>query len=115
MPFIVTRGMGKRQRLVTRGFGKTLFVVVGPPVTGGGPTVGPGIYEPYIGPLLPGEIQRAIQTRTIRVPLSKKPITVDVLFVEEHRKGEVLSAILENPKYPYKSIEIISIDKVEFE
>jgi hypothetical protein len=106
---VVTRGLGNDNKLVTRGFGFTLVVVV----TGGGPA-GKYVYEPYRGPLIPDALRGAIRTQTIFISPYKSPITVDVLHVEEDRKGIILNAILENPKYPYKEIIIRNIDEVEY-
>lgn len=104
---IVTRGLGRKQQLPTRGYGGTLVVIVVP-----GPGGGPTVIEPYYGPLIPGSGVLPIQTRTIFIPAENKTITVDVLLVSGSNEVNV-AAMLSDDKYDYDHIEVYMLDEVE--
>ena len=83
---IVTRGLGKLSRLLTRGFGKTLTIIITPvePPRGGGTVY---YQEPEEHPF------RLIETKAIVVPIRKPNINVKVTMKEldvqaEHRFTE---------------------------
>ena len=72
---IVTRGLGKLSRLLTRGFGKTLTIIITPvqPTGGGG--------QVYYQELEPHPF-RLIETKAIVVPIRKPNINVKVTIEE---------------------------------
>jgi hypothetical protein len=107
---IITRGYGNKGQIVTRGYASTLVVVVVPSREG---WVGDWKWEPYYGPLIPGEEHKLIALRTIVVPDYKKPITVDVVLVKEGEQQLLVDAILQNDKYSYKDIKVYTVDEVE--
>lgn len=67
---------------------------------------GPEVVEPFIGPLIPGQVQRI----TIRVPDEKLPIEVDAVLCNQEI---TVDAILTKHKYEYDDIKVYSIDEVE--
>ena len=88
--------------------GKSLgyLIIIKPP---GGGWQGPGVHEPYFGPLIPGEIS----TITIRVPDEELPITVDAVLASNSAEVSV-DALLSKYKYHYDHIKVYSFDEVEF-
>lgn len=110
---IITRGLGADNLLITRGFGKTLYVIIPTETevikTGGG-LIGwedpPYIYEPY------KDFDRSIiRTKHIKVPFFKEPIFVDCILISKETKLEQISIIAKS--LGYKNIKIINSVDVE--
>ena len=92
---IITKGLGKIQSLVTKGYAGSLQIIVTPtakPLRKAG------------GPVYRYKYDQAIQTKTIRVPPNKK-ITVDVLLIN-YRDYLNIDVIIEDLKHKYKDISV---------
>ena len=97
---ILKRGLGKLASIITKGFGKTLVVVVSK--SGGGSLPVP--YIPYTE-IHKKSIFDHIKTRTIKVPDMDKDITVDVLLI--NHTGEIsVEAILKKTSGRYTEIKV---------
>lgn len=102
MNTIITRGLGKENRLVTQGYGGTLVVVVAPPVISGGG-----------GRVIHRKIDD-IQTKTIKIPGKKDKITVDVLLIE-YSEDLSVKAIMEKFADKYTDVQVYFEKDVEFD
>jgi len=96
---IVTRGLGKLANLITKGYSKTLVIVV----KKGGGTALPIPFIDY------KEVRKGIfkhiKTRTINVPDVQKDITVDVLLIK-HTGDISVTAILNSVKEKYTEVKV---------
>ncbi len=105
---ILKRGLGKLQSIITRGFGKTLVVVVKKGRGAGGTLAVP--YIPYAD-VDKKSIFEHIKTRKIKVPDEEKDITVDVLLISY--PGDIsVEAILKKAPKKYTEIKVYVEDEV---
>ena len=96
---IITRGLGKLQSLVTRGYGGTLIVIKGKDGTF------PVPYIPYKEVFDKDQLLKHIHTKKIRLPGQKKDINVDVLLI--NYTGNIsIEAYLKEVLPEYKDIRV---------
>ncbi len=105
---ILKRGLGKLHSLITRGYGKTLVVIVSKKAGGG---LLPIPYIPY-KEINKKNIFDHIQTRTIKVPDKDKSITVDVLLIS-HPGDISVQAVLNKTSGKYTEIKVYVEDEVK--
>lgn len=104
---IIKRGLGKIASLITRGYGKTLVVIVSGKAGGGGLPVP---YIPY-KEINDKNIFDLIKTKKIKVPDEDKDITVDVLLI--NHTGEIsVEAILKKVTGKYTEIKVYMEEEV---
>ncbi len=98
---IIKRGLGKIKSLITRGFGKTLVVVVSTKAGGGSLPVPYIPYKEVFGK----DIFKHIKTQKIKVPDEEQEITVDVLLIKH--TGEIsVDAVLKSVKGKYTEVKV---------
>jgi len=104
---IVTRGFDYNQKVVTRGFGGTLVIVVDDtkPILFDIAGIPTGLY-----PIT--AFEPLIETRTIRLPAEETDITVDVLLLCIDDVPLAVRAALESKRY--KEIRVVLKNGVEF-
>ena len=108
---IIKRGLGKIHSLITKGFGKTLFVIVRKGTRGAGGSLAVP-YIPYADLNKKKSILELIKTRKISVPDEKNDITVDVLLIKH--TGEIsVDVILKKVEGRYTEIKVYVEDEVK--
>ena len=106
---ILKRGLGKINQLITRGFGRTLVIIVSKGRGAGGSLAVP--YIPY-KEVFKKNIYDLIHTRKIKLPDEKKDITVDALLIK-HTGDISVEAILREVKGRYTEIKVYVEDEVK--
>lgn len=105
---MITNGL-LTDTLITRGLGKTLYIVV----SQGGGTVLPVPHIKYEPFPTKKEIEEGIQTRKILISGEKQPIEVDVLLIK-HTGSISVEAILKEVSGKYAEIKVLIEDEVKF-
>lgn len=105
---IITMGMSSGP-LVTKGYGKTLVVIVPEVPRPIGVRPGGGIL-PY--PIDVKFFEDIIETRTIKLPNKKDKISVEVLLIQ-YSDEVTVSAVLEHMKQKYEKVEVYLENEVE--
>ncbi len=104
MTNLLKRGFGKLASIITRGFGRTLIVVVTPeaPIYGGA-EVRPAKFW--------NTIQKYIKTRKIKIPDEDDIITCDVVLLNSNDLGIMNDAVLLSAKYT--EVKVYKINEVK--
>ena len=101
---IITRGLGKLQSLITRGYSKTLVIVVTPDI----PQHPAAIVSPA---KFWDTVSKYIKTKRIHIPDEDDDIVCDVLLLNKNDLGYMNDAILLSQKYT--DIKVYNITEVK--
>jgi len=115
MAGLVLRGLGKKNNLVTRGLGKSLFIIIddGTPIKLAPTSILPSrdIKDLFKKDKDTDQCD-SIQTKKIVIKKTNEELTVDVLLINKDDEIYV-DSILENAKEHYENVKVVLTSEVE--